>query len=660
MESKSFELISRFKPTGDQPKAIESLYEGLKNNKKFQVLLGATGTGKTFTMANVILKHQKPTLILVHNKTLAAQLYQEFKELFPNNRVEYFVSNFDFYQPEAYVVSSDTYIEKSAMMNEEIEMMRVSAINSIVSRRDTIVVASVASIYGLTDPEEYKKLVFEVRVDEEIEKKSFYKKLIDSQYKRNDIDLAPGRFRVSGDTISIMGANNRDDYIRIELFGDTVEGIYKVNYLTGEIIENYHTFSFFPAYDHASTQERINKACESIMSELEDRLTFFKKEGKLLEYERLNMRTRQDVESLKEFGMCPGIENYSRHIDGRKEGEKPFCLMDYFPKDYLLIIDESHASIPQIRGMFNGDRSRKTTLVEYGFRLPSALDNRPLNFEEFENEYNQVIFSSATPGEYELELANHEVSEQIIRPTGLLDPKIDVKPTLGQIDDLIFEIENRVKNKERVMVVTLTIRMAEDLTQYLKNKGIKTIYLHSECKTLERSEIIYQLRKGKYDVLVGINLLREGLDIPEVSLIAILDADKEGFLRSERSLIQVVGRAARNANGKAIMYADKITESMEKAIKETNRRRLIQEEYNEENGIIPTTVYKEIVDPIHAILHEEKDDNLFNKNEKLTRKEIETKIKQVESKMKQAANKFDFEKAIEYREILMELKEMLS
>lgn len=659
MESKPFQIVSNFKPTGDQPQAIKELVEGINNNKKFQTLLGATGTGKTFTMANVIENINKPTLILVHNKTLAGQLYQEMKELFPNNRVEYFVSNFDFYQPEAYVVSTDTYIEKEAMLNEEIEMLRVSAINSIVSRKDTIVVASVASIYGLTDPDEYKKLIFEVRVGEEINTKEFFKKLISSQYKRNDIDLAPGRFRVSGDAISIMGADNKEDYIRIETFGDEIEGIYKCNYLTGEILESYKVYNFYPVYDHASSQVRIDKACIKILDELKERIDYFKKEGKFLEAERIENRTKQDVESLREFGLCPGIENYSRHLDGRKEGEKPFCLLDYFPKDFLLIIDESHATIPQIRGMYNGDRSRKETLVEYGFRLPSALDNRPLNFNEFENEFNQVIFTSATPGDYEFEKTNGEFVEQIIRPTGLLDPLIEVRPSLGQIDDLIYEIKERVKNNERVMVVTLTIKMAEDLTKYLKEKDIKTVYMHSECKTLERSEIIYQLRKGKYDCLVGINLLREGLDIPEVSLIAILDADKEGFLRSERSLIQVVGRAARNEKGKAIMYADSITLSMKKCIEETNRRRKIQQNYNEKYGIVPSTIVKPIIDPIHAITHE--DNKLtFNKDEKLTRKEIEMKIKEVEKEMKKAAAQFDFEKAIELREALFALKELLN
>ncbi len=658
MIDKEFELVSNFKPTGDQPSAIETLSQGVKEGKKYQVLLGATGTGKTFTMANVIAKCNKPTLILVHNKTLAAQLYQEMKELFPNNRVEYFISNFDFYQPEAYIASTDTYIEKNAMINEEIEMMRVSAINSLVSHRDVIVVSSVASIYGLTDPEEYKKLVFEVRVGEILDRKMISSKLIDSQYQRNDFDLGPGKFRINGDAISIMQANNKDNYIKIELFDDEIEGIYKCDYLTGKKIESYQTLSIFPAYDHASSQERINVACEKILKELDERIEYFKSEGKLLEAERIEMRTRQDVNKLKEFGMCPGIENYSRHIDGRKKGEKPFCLFDYFPRDYLLIIDESHVSVPQIRGMFNGDFSRKSTLVEYGFRLPSALDNRPLNFSEFENEINQVIFDSATPGEYELNLVDNVYAEQIIRPTGLLDPIIEVRPSLGQIDDLIFEIKKRIEKHERVMVVTLTIKMAEDLTKYLKEKEIKTVYLHSECKTLERSEIIYQLRKGKYDVLVGINLLREGLDIPEVSLVAILDADKEGFLRSERSLIQTVGRAARNENGMAIMYADSITYSMQKCIDETKRRRDIQNAYNEENGIIPMTIRKEIISPLHAI---DKVLDVEESNEEVTlnEKEIKKRIAELKRAMEKSAKEFDFEKAIEYRDRMMELQDLL-
>ena len=658
MNNSQFELVSNFKPTGDQPHAIEYLVNGVNEGKKYQVLLGATGTGKTFTMANVIKNVNKPTLILVHNKTLAAQLYQEMKELFPNNRVEYFISNFDFYQPEAYIASTDTYIEKNAMINEEIEMMRVSAINSLVSHRDVIVVASVASIYGLTDPEEYKKLVFEVRVGETINRKEFLKRLVDSQYSRNDFELGPGKFRVNGDSISVMQANNKDNYIKIELFDDEIEGVYKCDYLTGKKIESYKVLSLFPAYDHASSQERIDRACERILAELEERIKYFKDEGKLLEAERIEMRTRQDVNKLKEFGMCPGIENYSRHIDGRKKGEKPFCLFDYFPKDYLLIIDESHVTVPQIRGMFNGDFSRKSNLVDYGFRLPSALDNRPLNFNEFEEEINQVIFDSATPGDYELNLVNNEYVEQIIRPTGLLDPIIEVRPSLGQIDDLINEIKQRIEKHERVMVVTLTIKMAEDLTKFLKEKEIKTVYLHSECKTLERSEIIYQLRKGKYDVLVGINLLREGLDIPEVSLVAILDADKEGFLRSDRSLIQTIGRCARNEHGKAIMYADKITFSMQKCIDETKRRREIQNAYNEENGIIPMTIQKEIISPLHAI---DKELNIEDKEEEVTlsRKEIEKRIKELERAMQKAAKDFDFEKAIEYRDSMISLKEML-
>ena len=649
-----FKLCTHFKPNGDQPEAIKSLVEGLRDGKKYQVLLGATGTGKTFTMANVITQVDKPTLILVHNKTLAGQLYAEMKELFPENRVEYFVSNFDFYQPEAYLPASDTYIDKSALMNEEIEMMRVSAINSVVSRRDTIVVASVASIYGLADPDEYKKLIFEVREGEKLDRKQFFKKLLDSQYKRNDIDLGPGRFRVHGDVIDIMPADSEDWYIRIDCFDEDVEMIGKCNYLTGEVLERYRYYDLFPAYDHASTHEIILKACDEIMVELQERMDYFAKENKPLERERIEMRTKQDVAAMREFGFCPGIENYSRHIDGRKPGQKPFCLMDYFPKDYLLIVDESHVTFPQVRGMFNGDRSRKTTLVEYGFRLPSALDNRPLNFEEFEGEINQVICTSATPGDYELGKTNGQYVEQIIRPTGLLDPKIEVRPTLGQIDDLMYEIKERIKHNERVMVVTLTIRMAEDLTNFLKEHDIKTVYLHSECKTLERTEIIYQLRKGKYDVLVGINLLREGLDIPEVSLIAILDADKEGFLRSTRSLIQVVGRAARNEHGMAIMYADHITESMDECIKETNRRREIQEKYNEENGIIPQTIIKPIQPPIHVT--EKEEDKIIESKAKLTKSELDKRIKEVEKSMNQAAKEFDFEKAIELRDMLFELK----
>ena len=654
MENREFKIVSNFKPTGDQPQAIDQLVDGLNKKKHLQVLLGATGTGKTFTIANVIELVQKPTLVLVHNKTLAAQLYAEFKELFPNNRVEYFVSNFDFYQPEAYLPKSDTYIDKSAVMNEEIEMLRTSAINSILERNDTIIVGSVASIYGLTDPDEYRRLVFEIRVGEEIDRKVFLKKLVDAQYTRNMMDLKPGTFRVRGDVIEICPPHLTEEALRIDTFGDEIERISRVSMLTGEVKESYKTYPIFPAYDHASTHERIARATESISKELEERLQFFKDNGKLLEAERLEMRTKMDMENMLEFGMCPGIENYSRHIDQRPAGQRPFCLMDYFPKDFLLIIDESHVTFPQVRGMYNGDRSRKETLVEYGFRLPSALDNRPLNFEEFTTLTPQTICTSATPGDYELGEANNEVVEQIIRPTGLLDPAVEVRKTLGQIDDLIYEIKQRIEKKERVMIVTLTIRMAEDLTEFLKERGIKVAYLHNETKTLERTEIIYQLRKGKYDVLVGINLLREGLDIPEVSLISILDADKEGFLRSARSLIQIIGRAARNKNGRVIMYADTITDSMKVAIDETNRRRSIQQRYNDENGIVPETIIKEIRAPIKNI--ETETERIDKKKGHFTKSEIAREIKRLEADMRAAAKAYEFEKAAELRDIIFELK----
>ena len=655
MSENSFKIVSKFKPTGDQPAAIEKLVAGLNNGKKLQVLLGATGTGKTFTMANIIEQTQRPTLVLVHNKTLAGQLYSEFKELFPNNRVEYFVSNFDFYQPEAYIPKSDTYIDKNAVMNEEIEMLRTSAINSVIERRDTIVVASVASIYGLTDPDEYKRLVFDIRVGETININGFLKRLVDAQYKRNNLDPAPGTFRVRGDTIELIPTNvSENEVIRIELFGDEIEKITHLNLLTGEVKHRYNTYPIFPAYDHASTHERIKHATETIKEELKERLEFFKSNEKYLEAERLEMRTNQDVESMLEFGICPGIENYSRHIDRRKPGERPFCLVDYFPKDFLLFIDESHVTFPQLRGMYNGDRSRKETLVEYGFRLPSALDNRPLRFEEFESLINQVICTSATPGDYELEKTDNEIVEQIIRPTGLLDPVIEVRPTAGQVEDLLHEIKVRNERNERTMIVTLTIRMAEDLTNYLKERGIKVAYLHHETKTLERSEIIYQLRKGKYDVLIGINLLREGLDIPEVSLICILDADKEGFLRSGRSLIQVTGRAARNARGLVVMYADNITDSMRYCIDETNRRRAIQKAYNDENGIVPTTIIKEIRAPIRN--SDDEISEMIQLSKHGTRKEREAKVKDLEKQMHQAAKDLDFEKAAELRDIILELK----
>ena len=654
MEYRKFELISKYSPTGDQPQAIEKLVNGIKEGKKMQVLLGATGTGKTFTISNVIAKTNKPTLVLVHNKTLAGQLYAEFKELFPNNRVEYFVSNFDFYQPEAYIPKSDTYIDKNAVMNEEIEMLRTSAINSVLERSDTIVVASVASIYGLTDPDEYRNLSFSLRVGDVIDRNKLFKSLIEGQYKRNNYELVPGSFQVKGDIINIAPASNDSFYIKIDMFDDEIEAISKVETLTGEVMHTYSTYPIFPAYGHASSRRRINEAIPHIADEMIDRIKYFQDNNKLLEAQRIEMRTRQDMESLMEFGICPGIENYSRHIDGRKPGERPFTLLDYFPKDFLLVVDESHVTLPQIRGMYNGDRSRKETLVEYGFRLPSALDNRPLKFEEFEALMPQVICDSATPGDYELNRVNHEVIEQVIRPTGLLDPRIEVRPTRGQIDDLVDEIRKRIENKEKVMIVTLTIKMAEDLTAYLKNCDLKVAYLHNETKTLERTQIIYELRKGKYDVLVGINLLREGLDIPEVSLVAILDADKEGFLRSNRSLIQVIGRAARNANGLVIMYADKITDSMRYAIDETNRRRTIQNAYNEENGIIPTTIKKEIHMPIKN--QDVENINALASKGKKSKKQLEMEIRDLEKQMREAAKNLDFEKAAEIRDIVLELK----
>lgn len=653
MIKNNFQLISPYKPTGDQPEAIKKTLENIEHGKKFNVILGATGTGKTFTAANIIAKLNKPTLVLVHNKTLASQLYGEFKELFPNNRVEYFVSNFDFYQPEAYVPKSDTYIEKNAVMNEDIEMLRTSAVNSVLERSDTIIVASVAAIFDLSDPEEYRGLVFEIREGETLDRKRLFSRLVEAQYKRNNFDLPPGSFRVHGDIIDIAPMITREYFVRIDCFGDEVEKISEVDSMTGQIRRSFKTYPIYPAYDHASTKARIQAACINIEKELEERLEYFKKEGKLLEAERLESRTRQDIDSLKEFGMCPGIENYSRHIDNRPPRARPWTLLDYYPKDFLLMIDESHVTIPQLNGMYNGNLSRKQTLVDYGFRLPSALDNRPLSFKEFESLMpNQVIFTSATPGPYEMEHCNHEVVEQIIRPTGLLDPVIEVRKTMGQIDDLLNEIQQRIAKNERTMIVTLTIKMAEDLTSYLKGEGIKVAYLHNETKALERTQIIYDLRRGKYDVLVGINLLREGLDIPEVSLIAILDADKEGFLRSTTSLIQVIGRAARNSNGTVIMYADTITKSMDEAITETRRRRAIQEKYNEENGIIPTTIHKEIRPPL---TNTEKDTELII-DKKAPKKKIEDYIKSLEKQMREAAKNLDFEKAAQIRDIIFELK----
>lgn len=651
-----FKLVSKYSPMGDQPAAIQQLVDGIRAGKKEQVLLGGTGTGKTFTVSNVIAQVNKPTLVLAHNKTLAGQLYSELKEFFPENRVEYFVSNFDFYQPEAYIPKSDTYIDKNAKTNYEIEMLRSAAMNSLLERRDTIVVASVASIYGLGNPEQYKEMIFSLRVGQEIDRRELLTYLVDRQYQRNDIEQSKGTFRVRGDVIEIVPGHTESWLIRIELFGDEVEGISEVDPLTGKVLSRYKTYTIYPAYGYVTKKEQMLHACDTISEELQDRLQYFKDAMKPLEYERLDQRTRHDIEMLREVGMCPGIENYSRHIDGRKAGQRPYTLIDYFPDDFLMIVDESHVMLPQVRGMFNGDRSRKETLVEYGFRLPSALDNRPLRFEEFEKIINQVIYVSATPGDYELEKTHGEYAEQIIRPTGLLDPIIDVRPTKNQIEDLIDEIHERIDKKERVLITTLTKRMAEDLSAYLKEVGLKVAYLHSDTKTLERTEILRDLRLGKYDVLVGINLLREGLDLPEVSLVCILDADKEGFLRSERSLIQTIGRAARNANGKVIMYGDHITESMQKAIDETNRRREIQEAYNKEHHIIPQTIHKEIHDLIQGKETMEEASLLLQKGKKAPQKAKKKLIADLEKEMKEAAKVLDFERAMELRDIIMELK----
>lgn len=650
-----FELVSDYKPSGDQPQAIEKLVEGLEENKKVQVLLGATGTGKTFTISNVIAKVNKPTLVFVHNKTLAGQLYSEFKEFFPHNRVEYFVSNFDYYQPEAYVPKTDTYIDKNTKTNEELDMLRMAAVNSVLDRRDTIIVASVASIYGASNPEQYRNMIYTLRVGDEIDRNEFMLALVHQQYTRNDMDPAHGTFRVRGDVIEISPGHTDTYLIRVEFFGDEVDRICEVEPLTGKVINAYQVYVIYPANGYATSMDIMHRAAQTIEEELEERLEYFDQMGKPLEKERLEQRCRYDIEALKEMGVCPGIENYSRHIDGRKPGERPYTLFDYFPKDFLLVVDESHVSLPQVRGMYNGDRARKETLVEYGFRLPSALDNRPLRFNEFEGLINQAIYVSATPGDYELEQTNGEVIEQIIRPTGLVDPEVEVCPIEGQIDDLVDRIKEKMEKNQRVLITTLTVRMAEDLTAYLKSMDFKVAWLHHEVKTIERTEIIHDLRAGKYDVLVGINLLREGLDIPEVGLIAILDADKEGFLRSKRSLIQIIGRAARNAEGKVVMYADKMTDSMQGAIDETNRRRKIQMAYNEEHGIVPKTIIK----PIHEVVRSKETKEMtakYMKKKKVTKKQKEQMIENITKEMKEAARTLDFERAAQLRDILFELK----
>ncbi|MEK4847645.1 excinuclease ABC subunit UvrB [Bacillus sp. FSL W8-0183] len=657
--SDRFELVSNYQPQGDQPKAIEKLVEGIHQGKQHQTLLGATGTGKTFTVSNLIKEVNKPTLVIAHNKTLAGQLYSEFKEFFPNNAVEYFVSYYDYYQPEAYVPQTDTFIEKDASINDEIDKLRHSATSSLFERRDVIIIASVSCIYGLGSPEEYRELVLSLRTEMEIERNQLLRKLVDIQYSRNDIDFQRGTFRVRGDVVEIFPASRDEHCIRVEFFGDEIERIREVDALTGEILGDRDHVAIFPASHFVTREEKMEKAIINIEKELEEQLKKLRENGKLLEAQRLEQRTRYDLEMMREMGFCSGIENYSRHLTLRPPGSTPYTLLDYFPDDFMIVVDESHVTIPQIRAMYNGDQARKQVLVDHGFRLPSALDNRPLTFAEFEKHINHIVHVSATPGPYELE-KTPEVVEQIIRPTGLLDPIIEVRPIEGQIDDLIGEIHARVEKNERVLVTTLTKKMSEDLTDYLKEIGIKVNYLHSEIKTLERIEIIRDLRLGKYDVLVGINLLREGLDIPEVSLVAILDADKEGFLRSERSLIQTIGRAARNAEGRVIMYADNMTKSMDIAIQETKRRREQQEAYNEKFGITPQTIHKKIRDVIKATkVHEDSEEyetKAAPKLSKMSKKEREKVIENVEMEMKDAAKALDFEKAAELRDLLLELK----
>ena len=663
---KNFELVSDYKPTGDQPEAIKELTTGIEKGEKAQILLGATGTGKTFTISNVIAKVNKPTLILSHNKTLAGQLYSEMKKFFPHNAVEYFVSYYDYYQPEAYVPSSDTYIEKDASINDEIDELRHSATSSLMERDDVIVVASVSSIFGLGDPSEYHNHVVSLRVGQEIERDRLLRELVNIQFERNDIDFQRGRFRVHGDVVEVFPASREDKALRIEFFGDEIDRIREVDALTGEVIGAREHISIFPATHFLTSEEIMDRALPQIENDMKKQVKKFTDDGKLLEAERIQQRTTYDIEMLREMGYCNGIENYSRYMDGRKPGEPPYTLLDFFPKDFLLVVDESHQTMPQVRGMYNGDRARKQMLIDYGFRLPSALDNRPLKLAEFEKHVNQVVYMSATPGPYEMAQTDHVV-QQIIRPTGLLDPTIEVRPVMGQIDDLVGEINKRIEKHERVFVTTLTKKMSEDLTDYLKDLGLKVKYLHSDIKTLERTQIIRDLRLGKFDVLVGINLLREGLDVPEVSLVAILDADKEGFLRNERSLIQTIGRAARNANGSVIMYADTVTDSMQKAIDETKRRREIQIAYNRKHGITPKTIIKPIQEAISSTTKtedsgKEADSTEFTTKDfaKLNRDDQTKMVEELTEQMRTAAKRLDFEQAATLRDTIMELKAQMT
>ena len=647
----SFKLVSHYIPSGDQPQAIESLVNGIKQGKKHQVLLGATGTGKTFTIANVIQRVGKPTLVLAHNKTLAGQLYSEFKELFPENRVEYFVSYYDYYQPEAYVPSTDTYIEKDSSINDEIDELRHRATSGLILRDDVIVVASVSCIYGIGEVEDYKSKMLTLTVGDDIAREDVLKKLVDMLYERNEMDFKRGTFRSKGDVIEIIPSYERTNGLMIEFFGDTIDRISEFDVVTGHVLKSKNSISIFPASHFVTNDEKLKLSIQRIRDELSEREKYFHDHGKFIEEQRIHERCTYDMEMLEETGFCHGIENYSRHIALRGEGETPTCLIDFFPNDFLLVVDEAHVTIPQVRGMFNGDRARKQNLVDYGFRLPSALDNRPLKFDEFEKKVHQAIYVSATPGDYEMEKVHGEVVEQIIRPTGLLDPVIEVRSTKGQIDDLIEEVNDRIHRNERVLVTTLTIRMAEELTNYLKNVDVKVAYLHNEIKTLQRMQIIHDLRVGKYDVVVGINLLREGIDIPEVSLICIMDADKQGFLRSTRSLIQTIGRCARNANGRVIMYADSISDSMKEAIDETARRRSVQERYNLEHGIVPKTIQKEIREVISN--EEEVKDK---KVKKMSKREKDSMIDELEKEMRRAAQELDFERAMELRDAIFELQ----